>query len=158
MHIFFYLRETLLKSCWHRTPSLRPQAAEVVELLTNNTRLIQPCVGIPLSSIQIEGSASLELQLPAAVTVHGCQVRKSNSGGNNKLGSSSLASKLASLDLSLGSGGGSANNSDSLLCDPLLMNPYPASHFVTQYITLQHRTSGEQIYIADARENGSSQV
>ena len=48
-------RETLLKSCWHRTPSLRPQAAEVVELLTNNTRLIQPCVGIPLSSIQIEG-------------------------------------------------------------------------------------------------------
>ncbi|XP_046448251.1 receptor-type guanylate cyclase gcy-5-like [Daphnia pulex] len=150
--------ETLLKSCWHRTPSLRPQAAEVVELLTNNTRLIQPCVGIPLSSIQIEGSASLELQLPAAVTVHGCQVRKSNSGGNNKLGSSSLASKLASLDLSLGSGGGSANNSDSLLCDPLLMNPYPASHFVTQYITLQHRTSGEQIYIAETRENGSSQV
>lgn len=146
----------MLKSCWHRTPSLRPQAAEVVELLTNNTRLIQPCVGIPLSSIQIEGSNSLELQLPAGVTVHGCQVRKSNSGGNNKIGSS-LASKLANLDLSLGSGGGSANNSDSLLCDPLLMNPYPASHFVTQYITLQH-SAGEQIYIADARENGTSQV
>lgn len=127
-----------------------------MELLTNNTRLIQPCVGIPLSSIQIEGSNSLELQLPAGVTVHGCQVRKSNSGGNNKIGSS-LASKLANLDLSLGSGGGSANNSDSLLCDPLLMNSYPASHFVTQYITLQH-SAGEQIYIADARENGTSQV
>lgn len=148
-------RETLLKSCWHRTPSLRPQAAEVVELLTNNTRLIQPCVGIPLSSIQIESSTSLELQLPSSVTVHGCQVRKSNSGGN-KIGSS-LASKLASLDLSLGSGGGSANNSDSLLCDPLITNSYSASHFVTQYITLQH-SAGEQVYITDTRENGSSQV
>lgn len=144
-----------MKSCWHRTPSLRPQAAEVVELLTNNTRLIQPCVGIPLSSIQIEGSNSLELQLPSSVTVHGCQVRKSNSGGN-KIGSS-LASKLASLDLSLGSGGGSVTNSDALLCDPLLMNNFPSSHFVTQYITLQH-SAGEQIFIADTRESGSSQV
>lgn len=128
----------------------------MVELLAQHTRLIQPCVGIPLSSIQIEGSTSLELQLPTSVPVHGCQVRKSNSGGNNKIGSS-LASKLANLDLSLGSGGGSVNNSDNLLCDPLLMSPYPSTHFVTQYITLQHNV-GEQIYIADARENGTSQV
>ena len=96
------------------------------------------------------------MQLPTGVSVHG--VRKSNSGGNNKTMGYSLASKLASLDLSLGSGGGSANNSDnSLFCDPLLMNSYPPSHFVTQYITLQH-SAGEQIYIADTRENGTSQV
>lgn len=122
-----------MKSCWNRTPSLRPQAAEVVELLTNNQRLIQPCVGIPLSSIQIEGTNSLEIQLPTTVTV---QVRKSNSSGNG--GKSSFATKLANLDLPLStSGTASCNNSESF-CDPLLMTPYPPAHFVTQYITLQH--------------------
>ena len=144
-------RETLMKSCWNRTPSLRPQASEVVELLTNNTRLIQPCVGIPLSSIQIEGSNSLELQLPGTVTV---QIRKSNSSGN---GRSAFAAKLANLELAPlnNSVNGSCNNSESF-CDPLLLTPYPAAHFVTQYITLHHTNTGE--YMIEARDNSSSQV
>lgn len=142
-----------MKSCWNRTPSLRPQASEVVELLTNNTRLIQPCVGIPLSSIQIEGSNSLDLQLPGTVTV---QIRKSNSSGNSRTGSA-FAAKLANLDLGpiSNSGNGSCNNSESF-CDPLLMTSYPAAHFVTQYITLQHSSAGE--YMIDPRDNSSSQV
>lgn len=137
-----------MKSCWHRTPSLRPQAAEVVELLTNNTRLIQPCVGIPLSSIQIEGTNSLELQLPSTVTV---QVRKSTSSGGG--GGKGFASKLAALDLPLSNSGTGSGNNSEVFCDPLLMTTYPAAHFVTQYITLHH---GD--YAADIRDGSSSQV
>ena len=134
-------RETLLKSCWHRTPSLRPQAAEIAELLTNNTRLIQPCVGIPLSSIQIEGSNSLEIPLR--------QVRKSASSQGKAY---SFASKLANFDLSLS---GNSNTSETF-SDPLLSG-YPTTNYVTQYITLQH-SGGEQIYVSHSREGISSQV
>ena len=130
-------RETLLKSCWHRTPSLRPQAAEIAELLTNNTCLVQPCVGIPLSSIQIEGTNSLELQMP--------QVRKSNSSQGK---STVFVSKLANFDLPLS---GNSNNSETF-SDPLLNTSY-----VTQYITLQHN-GGEQIYVPYSREGMSSPV
>jgi hypothetical protein len=140
-----------LKSCWHRTPSLRPQAAEIVELLINNTRLVQPCVGIPLSSIQIEGSNSLELELQLPSTVHG--MRKSISYGAGHR--ASFVGKITNgLDLMNGSVG-SGNNSE--VCgDPLLQQPFPTSHFVTQYITLQHHNSaGENICFGD---NGTSQV
>ena len=134
-------RETLLKSCWHRTPSLRPQAAEIAELLTNNTRLIQPCIGIPLSSIQIEGSNSLEIPLR--------QVRKSASTQGK---ANSFASKLVNFDLSLS---GNSNNSETF-SDPLLSG-YPPTNYVTQYVTLQH-SGGEQIYVSHSREGISSQV
>ena len=58
------------------------------------------------------------------------------------------------LDLMNGSLG-SGNNSE--VCgDPLLQQPFPTSHFVTQYITLQHHNSaGENICFGD---NGTSQV
>ena len=46
-------RETLLKSCWNKTPTQRPTAAELVELLSNNPRLITPCVDVPLASVQV---------------------------------------------------------------------------------------------------------
>ena len=139
-----------MKSCWHRTPSLRPQASEIVELLTNNPRLIQPCVGIPLSSIQIEGSNSLELQIPSAVA---CQIRKSASNSNKF----SLTCKLANLDIPLSgnSGPGLAGPANENLSDPLLIHSYSSSHFVTQYITLQHGIN-DQCY--DSRDGTSSQV
>ena len=46
-------RETLLKSCWNKTPTQRPTAAELVELLSNNPRLITPCIDVPLASVQV---------------------------------------------------------------------------------------------------------
>ena len=53
--------ETLLKSCWSMTPTKRPTASEIVELLSNNTRLISPCIDVPLASVQVERTDSLEL-------------------------------------------------------------------------------------------------
>jgi len=53
--------ETLLKSCWHMTATKRPTASEVVELLSNTPRLICPCIDIPLASVQVERTDSLEL-------------------------------------------------------------------------------------------------
>ncbi len=42
-------------------PTKRPTAAEVVELLSNNPRLISPCIDVPLASVQVERTDSLEL-------------------------------------------------------------------------------------------------
>jgi hypothetical protein len=59
MSIFF--RGSLLKSCWSRTATKRPTAAEIVELLYNNPRLVSPCIDVPLASVQMERTDSLEL-------------------------------------------------------------------------------------------------
>ena len=53
--------ETLLKSCWNITATKRPTASEIVELLSNNPRLISPCIDVPLASVQVERTDSLEL-------------------------------------------------------------------------------------------------
>ena len=54
-------RASLLRSCWSPTPTKRPSASEVVELLYNNPRLISPCIDVPLASVQIERTDSLEM-------------------------------------------------------------------------------------------------
>ena len=59
--IIFCFSETLLKSCWCMIPTKRPTASEIVELLSNNTRLISPCIDVPLASVQVERTDSLEL-------------------------------------------------------------------------------------------------
>lgn len=51
----------MLKSCWQMTATKRPTASEVVELLSNTPRLICPCIDIPLASVQVERTDSLEL-------------------------------------------------------------------------------------------------
>ncbi len=61
MNYFCTARETLLRSCWHKTPTKRPTASEIVELLSNNPRLISPCIDVPLASVQVERTDSLEL-------------------------------------------------------------------------------------------------
>ena len=43
------------------TATQRPSAAEVAELLSNTPRLICPCIDIPLASVQVERTDSLEL-------------------------------------------------------------------------------------------------
>ena len=44
---------TLLTSCWNRSPTKRPTAAEIAELLYNNPRLVSPCIDVPLASVQV---------------------------------------------------------------------------------------------------------
>lgn len=136
--------ETLLKTCWHRTPSRRPQAAEIVELLTNNTRLIQPCVGIPLSSMQIGGNTnSLELQTPAVV-------RKSTSTSCGSKGYMIPNAKLGAFDLSTSAVDPLSGNNDQSVADPLL-NKSSSQSCTTQYITLQHGSSArDYISVAEA--------
>ena len=56
-----FSRGQLLRSCWSPTPTKRPSASEILELLTNNPRLISPCIDVPLASVQIERTDSLEL-------------------------------------------------------------------------------------------------
>ena len=51
----------MLNSCWSRTPTKRPTAAEIAELLYNNPRLVSPCIDVPLASVQIERTDSLEM-------------------------------------------------------------------------------------------------
>ncbi|GAB6030439.1 hypothetical protein CHUAL_007310 [Chamberlinius hualienensis] len=55
--------EQLLKHCWAKEPIERPTASEIVETLANNPRLLSPCLDIPLASVEMEGTGSLELQL-----------------------------------------------------------------------------------------------
>jgi len=54
---------SLLQSCWNQIPTKRPTAAEVAELLSNNPQLVTPCVDVPLASVQMERTDSLDLHL-----------------------------------------------------------------------------------------------
>lgn len=56
--------ESLMKSCWNLEYKKRPQASEIVEFLANNPRLLAPCLDVPLSSVEIEDTGQLELNLP----------------------------------------------------------------------------------------------
>ena len=51
----------MLKSCWSHTPSKRPTAGEIVELLNSNPRLVSPCIDVPLASVQIERADEADL-------------------------------------------------------------------------------------------------
>ena len=54
---------TLLTSCWNRSPTKRPTAAEIAELLYNNPRLVSPCIDVPLASVQVMFFLMLTLML-----------------------------------------------------------------------------------------------
>lgn len=59
-------RSSLLASCWDITPTKRPSAAEISELLSNNSRLISPSIDVPLITMTVERTDSLEM-MPRAV-------------------------------------------------------------------------------------------
>jgi len=51
----------LLRTCFSHTPTKRPTAAEIVELLLKHPRVVSPCIDVPLASVQIERTDSLEM-------------------------------------------------------------------------------------------------
>ncbi|KAM7283533.1 atrial natriuretic peptide receptor 2-like [Ixodes scapularis] len=53
--------EALLFRCWSRCAQQRPAACEIVEILANYNSIISPCLGLPLASVQVEGTDSLDL-------------------------------------------------------------------------------------------------
>ncbi|XP_014251648.1 receptor-type guanylate cyclase gcy-19-like [Cimex lectularius] len=56
--------DCLIKSCWEKDRKKRPHASEIVEFLANNPRLLVPCIDVPISSVQMDDTAQLELPLP----------------------------------------------------------------------------------------------
>lgn len=63
MYVIYVIccREALLKSCWYKDREVRPKASEIVEFIANNPRLISPCLDVPLSSIQIDDTAQMDI-------------------------------------------------------------------------------------------------
>ena len=57
----YYSRSSLLGSCWDPIPTKRPSAAEITELLCNNSRLIDPSIDVPLITMTVERTDSLEM-------------------------------------------------------------------------------------------------
>ena len=51
----------MLRTCWSHTPTKRPTAGEIVELFYNNPRIVSPSIDVPLASIQVERSDSIEM-------------------------------------------------------------------------------------------------
>lgn len=51
-------------SCWNVDHTKRPSAPEIVDFLAMNPRIIAPCLDVPLSSVQLEHTAQLDIQLP----------------------------------------------------------------------------------------------
>ncbi|XP_064467335.1 atrial natriuretic peptide receptor 2-like [Ornithodoros turicata] len=52
--------DALLLRCWARSAQQRPSACEIVEILATNSTLISPCLDLPVASVQVEGTDSLE--------------------------------------------------------------------------------------------------
>lgn len=50
-------------SCWNVDHTKRPSAPEIVDFLALNPRIIAPCLDVPLSSVQLEHTAQLDIQL-----------------------------------------------------------------------------------------------
>ncbi|XP_011630756.1 uncharacterized LOC105422894 isoform X1 [Pogonomyrmex barbatus] len=55
--------ENLMYSCWNVEHTKRPTAPEIVDFLAMNPRIIAPCLDVPLSSVQLEHTAQLDIQL-----------------------------------------------------------------------------------------------
>ncbi|KAF6214551.1 hypothetical protein GE061_009294 [Apolygus lucorum] len=113
--------ETLIKSCWHTDAHKRPAAAEIVEFLADNARIISPCLDVPLSSVP-----------PMEDTTFGIPF----SEGKTRKFSMTLRQRTSNSP---------SNDIRPLWADfsePLLLNNRPTgSDFITEDITMDHDTN-----------------
>lgn len=74
--------EALIRSCWTLDYKKRPKASEIVEFIANNPRLLYPCLDVPLASVQIDDSGSVDLLNPEATRKFSFSLRnRKNSSG-----------------------------------------------------------------------------
>lgn len=59
--------ENLMMACWSFEHKDRPTASDISEIISNHPRMVTPCLDVPLSSVQMPESDSLEL-LPGLKT------------------------------------------------------------------------------------------
>uniref|UniRef100_A0A8D8NPL4 Gamma-aminobutyric acid type B receptor subunit 2 n=4 Tax=Culex pipiens TaxID=7175 RepID=A0A8D8NPL4_CULPI len=55
--------EGLMKACWNQDYKKRPMASEVCEFISNYPRLLNPCLDVPLASVQMAESDSDQFEL-----------------------------------------------------------------------------------------------
>lgn len=61
---------SLLLKCWSRKPQDRPSASEIVEILANHSNLISPCLDMPMASVEVEDTDSIELAINERTRLH----------------------------------------------------------------------------------------
>lgn len=55
--------EGLIRACWNQSYKSRPTANEISDFISNNPRLITPCLDVPLASVQPPESDSDQMEL-----------------------------------------------------------------------------------------------
>lgn len=50
-------------SCWNVDNSKRPTAPEIVDFLAMNSRIVSPCLDVPLASVQMEHTGQMDINL-----------------------------------------------------------------------------------------------
>ena len=71
---FNFCRKKLLLSCWEKNPKIRPDFSNVIQLLSEYSELISPCLDAPSASVQTCNTATLPHQNIRKVTVQTSRV------------------------------------------------------------------------------------
>ncbi|ETN62085.1 venus kinase receptor [Anopheles darlingi] len=59
--------EGLMKACWNRDHKKRPSASEVADFISNYPRLLNPCLDVPLASVEMVDTDSDQFELLPAL-------------------------------------------------------------------------------------------
>ncbi|XP_067135632.1 uncharacterized protein [Centruroides vittatus] len=61
---------SLLLQCWSRRAQDRPSASEIVEILAHHSNLISPCLDMPMASVEVEDTDSIEIAINERTRLH----------------------------------------------------------------------------------------